>query len=466
MRKNFLIQKTFLPLSNYFILNFKIMKRLNLFVLLSVCPMMVFGQLKVLSNGDTHASKNILIDGSSNYLGTNTTVPVVFKVNNVLAGSTGGYSSNVSFGYGALSNSSSSSYSNTAFGSDALQTNTTGCYNTAIGSSTLSRNTTGSNNIAIGCYTLSYNTTGSSNTAVGFNSAMTSANLTNATAIGYYSSITANNQVRIGNNSITSIGGYVGWSNISDGRVKKNIRAVVPGLDFINLLQPITYNLNLDAIDEILKSDDPKINRFTDSLRMARSPKENEILAKMKANKEKQVYSGFIAQDVEKAAQSIGYDFSGVDAPENDKSTYGLRYAEFVVPLVKAVQELSEQNNKLQEQINELTAKLNELTNALKSPNAMVNGESEGAKNFSFSLFPNPTNGFVTINYTLNIDTQISIELCNMFGQRMKFILPQQNKKAGTYSVQISVSELGAGTYIVKTTSGNQVESKQLVINK
>lgn len=50
-------------------------------------------------------------------------------------------------------------------------------------------------------------------------------------------------------------------------------------------------------------------------------------------------FSGFLAQEVEQAARSIGYNFSGVDAPKNDKSLYGLRYAEFTVPLVKAVQE-------------------------------------------------------------------------------------------------------------------------------
>ena len=72
------------------------------------------------------------------------------------------------------------------------------------------------------------------------------------------------------------------------------------------------------------------------------------------ARKEKILYSGFIAQDVESAARSIGYDFSGVDAPENAKGYYGLRYAEFVVPLVKAVQEqqvmIQQQNDQIKEQ--------------------------------------------------------------------------------------------------------------------
>ena len=412
------------------------MKRFNLFVLfLVVCPMFAFGQLKVTPNGETTASKNIYIGNSSNFLGTtSTSIPVVFKTGSILAGNTG-----------------SSGSSNVIFGYNALNSNTTGNYNTAVGVSSLRFNMTGNYNTAIG-----YNTGSFSLTLFG---------LANTTSIGSNVYCTASNQVRIGDNTITSIGGYVGWSTVSDGRAKKNIRSEVPGLDFINLLQPITYNLDLETLDEIQKPDDPKINRFSDSLRLARTPKEIEIETEARANKEKQVYSGFIAQDVEKAAQSLDYDFSGVDAPQNDKTAYGLRYAEFVVPLVKAVQELSEQNNRLQEQINELTAKLNELTNAPKSANAGVINESEAANNFSFSLFPNPTSGIVTVDYTLHVDAPICIELYNMFGQTMKMIVPRQNQKAGIYSVQISVGDLGVGTYLVKATSGNQVESKQLVVN-
>lgn len=135
----------------------------------------------------------------------------------------------------------------------------------------------------------------------------------------------------------------------------------MPGLAFINRLQPVTYNLNLDALDELQQSDDPKINHLRDSIRTTLSPKEKEIMTRARTNKEKEVYSGFVAQEVEKAARSVGYNFNGVDAPENGKGTYGLRYAEFVVPLVKAVQELSEQNNKLLETIEKLNARIEKL---------------------------------------------------------------------------------------------------------
>ena len=62
-------------------------------------------------------------------------------------------------------------------------------------------------------------------------------------------------------------------------------------------------------------------------------------------------------------------------------------------------------------------------------------------------------------------DAPICIELFNMFGQRVKMILPKQNKIADVYSVQTSVSDLSVGIYIVKVTSGNQIENKQLIVN-
>jgi hypothetical protein len=51
--------------------------------------------------------------------------------------------------------------------------------------------------------------------------------------------------------------------------------------------------------------------------------------------------TGFIAQEVDRAAQASGFDFSGVVKPANGGDLYSLRYSEFVVPLVKSVQELT-----------------------------------------------------------------------------------------------------------------------------
>jgi hypothetical protein len=69
------------------------------------------------------------------------------------------------------------------------------------------------------------------------------------------------------------------------------------------------------------------------------------------------VQTGFLAQEVEEAARLVGFDFSGVDKPRNEKDLYGLRYAEFVVPLVKAIQEQQAMIEKLQREIEALRMK-------------------------------------------------------------------------------------------------------------
>lgn len=142
--------------------------------------------------------------------------------------------------------------------------------------------------------------------------------------------------MRFGNIGVNSIGGYSNWTNISDIRFKKGICENVPGLAFIMKLRPVTYYLDMDKI--------AGYNHTPDSLR----------LMDAEAMKGSMQQTGFIAQEVEQVAQSIGFDFSGVDAPKNENDYYGLRYAEFVVPLVKAVQEQQAIIEDQQKQINEL----------------------------------------------------------------------------------------------------------------
>jgi hypothetical protein len=168
--------------------------------------------------------------------------------------------------------------------------------------------------------------------------------LFNATAVGYQAIVTGSNSVRIGNTSVASIGGNVGWTNFSDGRFKRNVMENVPGLDFINQLRPVTYNLDVDDIDKTLRPPVAGTKKRPDALGNKKEVTAEEI--KSKQEKASVIYTGFIAQEVEAAAKGLGYQFSGVDAPKNSKDFYGLRYAEFVVPLVKAVQEL---NKKLQD---------------------------------------------------------------------------------------------------------------------
>ena len=71
--------------------------------------------------------------------------------------------------------------------------------------------------------------------------------------------------------------------------------------------------------------------------------------------------TGFLAQDVEKAAKESGYDFSGVQIPANPDELYSLRYSDFVMPLVKAVQEQQKIIETQEERIAKLEALVKQL---------------------------------------------------------------------------------------------------------
>ena len=195
----------------------------------------------------------------------------------------------------------------------------------------------------MGCYSAINYDAGYNNTILGANCEIAFAGAYNDIAIGQGVTCNDNSQARIGNSSTYSIGGYANWTNISDGRYKKNLKEDVKGLEFIMKLRPVTYYLDITAVSQ-------KLNE-------SRGTETNTAMKTAITEKEKVTQTGFVAQEVENAANQTGYNFSGIDKPRTDAGLYGLRYAEFVVPLVKAVQEqqeeiemLKDQNKKLEEQ--------------------------------------------------------------------------------------------------------------------
>jgi trimeric autotransporter adhesin len=123
---------------------------------------------------------------------------------------------------------------------------------------------------------------------------------------------------------------------LSDERFKKNIDEDVLVLDFIMRLRPVTYNLEVNKLASYLKEDE---HANTSGSKAYLAP--DDFTQQSRNAKEQIRYSGFVAQEVEMAAAESGYDFSGVSRPQNDDDLYGLKYSQFVVPLVKAVQELN-----------------------------------------------------------------------------------------------------------------------------
>jgi translation initiation factor IF-1 len=219
---------------------------------------------------------------------------------------------------------------NVAIGGHALHNLEEGERNIAIGHHSLHKTVTTKQSVGIG-YHAGQNIDDDYNTAVG-SEAYNTGSYSNSSAFGYATSISANNQIRLGNSSVSSIGGQVGWTTVSDGRFKTDVTENVSGLEFILKLRPVTYKLDIDAI--------AAFNEIPDSIRLT----EFENLKAM------EIQTGFIAQEVQEAAQLSNYVFSGIDLPKNNSDYYGLRYSQFVVPLVKATQEQQNQIDELKEE--------------------------------------------------------------------------------------------------------------------
>ena len=240
--------------------------------------------------------------------------------------------------------------SNTATGNSALENTTTGIFNTAIGAGGLKSNVTGSNNSAVGTGALSFsntnnntamgtnslknttgysntalgnaagdiNTTGNENTAIGATATFGANNLSNATAIGFGATASASHSVRLGNASVTVIGGQVAWTAASDSRIKKNIVNSNYGLATVLKLRPVEYNLTSNDLKQV----------------------------------------GFIAQEVQKLVPEV---VTGKEGDLSKGEILGITYSNLVPVLTKAIQEqqkqIEDQNAKIaaqQKQIEEL----------------------------------------------------------------------------------------------------------------
>ena len=114
-----------------------------------------------------------------------------------------------------------------------------------------------------------------------------------------------------------------GTIQTSDVREKADISDSVLGLDFVRALRPVSYRWKVGGNVEIGKGEDGK--------------------AVFEAVPGKRTHWGLLAQEVKSVADKLGVDFGGhiITDIGDPESSQGLRYDQFIGPLIKAVQELA-----------------------------------------------------------------------------------------------------------------------------
>lgn len=370
---------------------------------------------------------------------------------------------NTADGYQALYNTLASN--NTGIGNQALYNNNTGIDNTAIGSSATYTTTTASAITAVGNYA-GYKNIASYNTFLGDSAGinLTVNTYTNVVCLGYLSGPPASQYssdcVYLGNTSTAHIEyDHAIFTQWSDRRVKDNIQANVPGLAFITKITPVTFNYDIAKENEVMGI-------------------KNNNTSGEKQEVEKITQSGFIAQQVDSAAQACGYDFSGVVKPTTPGGLYGLGYMEFVVPLVKSVQELNTKNESLNSKVDSLTNIIQNMQTCLNQicgATGANNGAPASVQTIALSntnaplLYQNTPNPFGTggtkINYYLPEGTMgATLVFYDTYGNPIKTV---QLSQTGNGTLNITSDNLSSGIYSYSLiVNSNIIDTKKMMLQK
>jgi len=253
-----------------------------------------------------------------------------------------GTSENVAIGFASLYKGQGSQ--NVSIGSQAMVNATTGYQNVVVGSQSGKSISTGDGNIAIGSESAKVITTGKENVVIGNEAAKTilksgSNNVVignganpstdiaaNQIVIGDTATGLGDNIAVIGNSDVLKVyaaqdgdADLHAYSTIngSDRRLKKNIKQLPMGVNFIKDLKPVQYKYKKTKGDGKLQM-------------------------------------GLIAQEVVETMKThnIPHDEYGVVQYDDEKDQYGLNYPNLIAPLISAVQELTARLECLEQKLN------------------------------------------------------------------------------------------------------------------
>ena len=224
------------------------------------------------------------------------------------------------------SSATNNAYKNTAIGNHALQSNNTGDDNVAVGWKAGENINGGNHNVYLGFMATGSDASVSNEILIGAGAGY---------GVGYFVGA-GTETVRIGRQSdyITcDFGENATWAHSSDRRIKKDIETSDLGLDFINDLRPVTFKKKAPS------EYPPEFSSYSATQTERKNP-------------DKKRY-GFIAQEVKEAMDNAGHpDFTVWSEDKSGQQELG--EIEFINPLVKAVQELSEKVEAQQKEIEEL----------------------------------------------------------------------------------------------------------------
>lgn len=212
--------------------------------------------------------------------------------------------------------------------------------NFRVGTNSLKNVTSGGSNTIIGINAGDSITSGSENVVIGKNADISSPDSHNEIVIGTDTTGVHSNVAVVGNEEITKLyAGSDGGATIfayehiqgSDSRIKENVKDLGKCLPFINSLRPVLY----EKVKPVNYPDELKNKIYPNN-----KPRTMTDEEKNRSN------LGFIAQEVEVSKNNnLDQPIDNMVNVNLDTGLYTLSYDKFVVPLVKAIQELKQETD-------------------------------------------------------------------------------------------------------------------------
>lgn len=84
--------------------------------------------------------------------------------------------------------------------------------------------------------------------------------------------------------------------------------------------------------------------------------------------------------------------------------------------------------------------------------------------NINLCVFPNPLNEILNINYQLNVNSSVEINLFSMEGKKIETLM-QNEQNQGNYSQSFDISHYQSGIYLLEFLQKNQKTLKKIIIN-
>ncbi|WP_179333261.1 T9SS type A sorting domain-containing protein [Winogradskyella costae] len=88
------------------------------------------------------------------------------------------------------------------------------------------------------------------------------------------------------------------------------------------------------------------------------------------------------------------------------------------------------------------------------------------AEELGFTTYPNPTNGVSYIEFTPQTTGNVSIEVFDINGRNVGRIFNEEAYPGKVYKAEFNASNLAAGLYVYKITTGNSSITKKFVVTK